>query len=443
MLRTWSVVAAAACLLPGITAAAPPGFNYDEAKVPPYEIPSALQTLDGQQITTAEEWEQKQRPALLKLFTEQVYGKLPPAPPASAIEYKVVESSDNALDGKAIRKQVEITIAKKEGLPDKKVMLLLYIPKADRPAPAFLGMSFTGNHAAIDDPDVILNENWIRNNPKVKIKNNKASEAARGSGSSRWAIREAIDRGYAVGMIFYGDTEPDRNDGNETGPQPYFFKPGQTELEADEWGAIGAWAWTLSRALDYLEQDPDINAKQVAVLGHSRLGKTSLWAGASDPRFALVISNNSGCSGAALSRRIFGETVGRINSSFPHWFCKNYGQYSDNENAFPGDQHMLLALIAPRPLYVASAELDLWADPKGEFLSAVHADPVYRLLGKPGFGGDSAPQEMPPVDHPLKTGTIGYHVRSGDHDINAYDWAQYLDFADLHFRGKAPASASK
>lgn len=402
--------------------------NYEEEQVPEYTLPDPLKFEDGSPVDTPEKWREVRRPQIFELFAEHVYGRVPPTQPE--VRFQVTKEVQDYMDGKATLKEIEIHVGPKE----KPVVLtlLLVTPNVDHPVPAFLGLNFPGNHATLDDPIVTLNPNWMR--PSYKgVVNNRATEESRGINAARWPFSLLIERGYALGTIYCGDIDPDYDDGFQNGIHPLFYRDGQTQPEKNEWGTIGAWAWGLSRGLDYLEQDEQVDGKRVAVIGHSRLGKTSLWAGASDERFALVISNNSGCGGAALSRRAFGETVQRINTSFPHWFCKNFHAYDRREHELPVDQHQLIALIAPRPVYVGSAEQDRWADPKGEFLSAYHADPVYRLLGTDGLGGEEADKNMPAVDEPRNQGTIGYHIRSGGHNVLEYDWLQYLDFADRHF----------
>ena len=383
-------------------------------QAPPADIHYGVEPL---QFKSVKEWEKYHRPAIMSFFENEVYGKMPEK--KLPIKYEVLEEGP-ALDGKAIRRQVSMHV---EG-SDVPMIVLMYIPsQAKEAVPAFLCMNFKGNHNVNEDPAIIIS-------PNAPDTENGPEGITRGAASSRWPLELIVESGYAVVTLNRDNVDPDKDDGFKNSYHPLFYKEGQSYPEPDEWGTIGMWAWSLSRVMDYLESDKSINQKQVVVVGHSRLGKTSLWAGVTDPRFAIVVSNDSGCGGAALSIRKHGETVAKINKSFPHWFCDNYNKYSDNEEALKVDQQGLIALVAPRPVYVASASLDDWADPEGEFLSAVNASPVYELYGLKGLTGAAMPEINSPVN---QNGHVAYHLREGKHDITSYDWAQYIKFANHHF----------
>lgn len=402
--------------------------NYDESKVPEYSLPELLVCEDGDVIETAESWTSKRRPELVRLFESQMYGRVP----AMKVEarYEVFDVADDALGGKAIRKQVSIFLSDQPDAP--RLDLLMYLPRDQaKPVPVFIGLNFNGNHSIQSDPAIRLSRAWMRDSERNANVEHRATEESRGTSSSRWPVEAILARGYGVATIYCGDIDTDYDDGFRNGVHALVHREGTPGPAADEWGTIAAWAWGLSRGLDYLIADPDVDGERVAVMGHSRLGKTALWAGAMDERFAVVISNNSGCGGAALSRREYGETVRRINTSFPHWFCDNFLQYNERVDELPIDQHGLIALMAPRPVLVCSAEEDRWADPRGEFLSCVYADPVYRLLGRDGIRVDA--DVMPPLDT-LVGDTIGYHIRPGAHDVLPSDWQVYCDFADRFLR---------
>jgi hypothetical protein len=401
--------------------------NTDEAQVPGYTLPDPMVCADGTPVTRAAVWETKRRPELLRLFEEQVYGRAPGRPAGMTFEVTSVDA--NALGGLATRKQVTVWFTGRQDGPS--MNLLLYLPNGVKGrVPAFLGLNFGGNHAIHSDPGIRLSDRWTAARYGPCVVNNRATEACRGLFSSRWPVELILSRGYALATVYCGDLEPDFEEGWKLGVRAALSPDGtNTVFKPDDWGAISAWSWGLSRALDYLETDRAVDARRVVVLGHSRLGKTALWTGARDRRFAIVISNNSGEGGAALARRWYGETTADLNRRFPHWFSDNFNQYSGNETALPVDQHELVALVAPRPAYVASADEDTWADPRGEFLAALNAEPVYRLFNRAGLGA----AELPPLHQSIGQ-FIGYHIRSGKHGLTTVDWEQYLDFVDRHFK---------
>ncbi len=388
-------------------------YNYDESKAGTYVLPELLKTASGQSITDRKAWERTRRPEILQQYTEHVYGRIPGKP--AGMRFQTLSTDPAALGGRAIRKEIDIIFGASSKAPV--LHLVLWLPTGVKKAPVFIGLNFMGNHSVHPDPNITVTDTW-------KLANaGKAVE--RGAQATRWQVDTLIAHGYGLATAWYQDLEPDRADGWKTGIRTTLAEA--LNCPADAWGALAVWGWGLSRIMDCLETEKSVDARAVIATGHSRLGKAALWGSANDKRFAMVVSNNSGEGGAAISRRDFGETVKRINTSFPHWFIGAYKQYNDAVNSLPVDQHMLLALMAPRPLYVASAAEDLWADPTGEYLSAYHAGPAYALYGKNGLL-TSVP---PATDRPMQA-AVDYHRRTGKHDVTLYDWQQYIAWADRH-----------
>lgn len=369
--------------------------NYDEAKVPAYELPDPLQFDDGREVRNARQWEKKRRPQVLEVFAQEMYGHMPARP--EGLHFSTI-SEETVYAGLGLRKVVRIYL---DADQTHWFDVLIHLPKdAAGPVPMFVGLNFKGNDATLDE-----------------------------RADFRWPYELVLKAGMGVATAWRDSIEPDGKDSKlaeaegvcrDGGVRSWYNKDG-------DWGAISAWAWGLSRIVDYLETDEAYDTDRLAVIGHSRLGKTALWAGANDLRFDMVISNDSGCCGAAISRRKFGETFAVIDTSFPHWFTREFDKYKGREETFPADQHWLIALAAPRPVYVASATEDLWADPKGEWLAAKAAEPVYALFGMQGLDDG-----MPAPDVSDGDGRIGYHIRSGAHNILAFDWQQYISFMNRH-----------
>lgn len=379
------------------------------------DLPDPLVMLDGTKITTKEQWEKQRRPELKKLFEHYMYGHAPAAPKVVA---KVERVDPQALGGKATLKEVTLTFA---GVDGPKIHLLLVVPNQRKgPVPVFVGMNFCGNHAVLGDPKIHLNTSWMYPSQKG-VKNNRATEASRGTQIDVWNIEAIIDRGYAIATFYSGDVDPDRADVRE-GVQKFIGKE-------NDWSTIRAWAWSYSRVIDYLVTNSDLDASKIIAVGHSRLGKTTLLAAAFDERIAIAIPHQAGCGGTGPSRPAVGnkgaESVKRINTSFPHWFNANFKKFNDEPERLPFDQHCLIALCAPRPVLLSNAVEDKWANPDGQFALLVAADPVYKLLGSKGI----ASKKMPTVGK-LMPSPLGYYIRAGKHEMNRDDWRVFLDFAD-------------
>jgi hypothetical protein len=383
-------------------------------------LPDPLVRFNGRRVTSEAEWSNKRRPELKALFQYYMYGYLPAPEPIRA---KVDWRDRHAFGGKATLKEVNITF---NGADAPEIHLLLAVPNARKgPAPVFLGLNFCGNHAVVRDPRVALPTGWVyANYPGVR--NHRATDAGRGTQVDTWAIEQSIDRGYAVATCYSGDVAPDYPGARE-GVRVYLRKLGKVKSGPHAWGTIAAWAWGLQRCVDYLCTDPDIDAKRIAVVGHSRLGKTALLAGAFDERIALVIPLQAGCGGTSPSRGKVGESVKQINTSFPHWFDGTFKDFNDRPDRLPFDQHSLIALCAPRPVLLANAVEDTWANPAGQFEMLRAAEPVYRLLGVKGLGVE----KMPPVNR-LVGDRLAYYIRPGKHSMTKGDWKVFLDFADRH-----------
>ena len=389
------------------------------------QLPDPLVMLDGTKVTTKEQWEQKRKPELKELFQHYMYGRLPPEPRVQ--KANLLFTDPNALGGKATLSEVKITF--EQPMLEHAIHVLLIRPNGVKQPPVFLGMNFCGNHTLLDHPKIHLPEGWVRNSCPGAV-NERATDKGRGGQQDVWNADLIVSRGYALASFYSGDVDPDTADLSD-GIGPAYWKDGKPA--GDDAGTIALWAWGFHRAVDYLERVEgfQIDPKRIAVVGHSRNGKTALLAGAFDERIAMVIPLQAGCGGTAPSRTADtrAESVKRINTSFPHWFCDNFPLFNDQVERLPFDQHCLIALCAPRPVLLPNAEEDLWANPSGQFELLQAASPVYRLLGAEGV-----PASAKPEMNKLLDSRLGYFIRPGKHAMTRADWEVFLAYADKYFK---------
>ena len=372
-----------------------------------------------------EHWRTKVKPEIINKYERLVYGMMPDPNLLVSTRVRTFSFSCDSID--AILKEIELSFYKSNKTDSASFKVLLITPDGVQ-SPVFLGINAYGNHTIHSSPLISIEDGWVKEKPEFDLFNHRATASSRGAHASRWPVERLLLRGYGLATFNTAQVFPDHLQGKADSFYR-LFDHYQPEKGAEA-GAIGLWAWSMSRVLDILEKEEWVDADKIIAIGHSRRGKAALWAAANDQRFAAVISNNSGCGGAALFEGKQGETIKDINDQFPYWFNDNFKDFNNNEDELPIDQHMLLSLMAPRPVYVASAENDDWADPKNEFLSLHRASEVYKLFGFPGIEQDS----VPAVNKPLISGAQGYHIRTGGHDLTRYDWERFMDFNDVHVK---------
>lgn len=402
---------------PDVVAGIP--VNYDESKVGSYSLPDPLKLNNGKPVLDPETWYAKRRPEIERIFLTEQFGRDPGRPADESFE--VTDPGTPALNGKAIRKQVTIRFSQDKSWPS--IHLLLYLPAAaKKPVPLFFSINFGAVQNAVEDAGITPELIW---DPKSDTR----IPAPAGRGFGRLNVEPFLDAGIGVATYYYGDVDPDYPAGFSNGIRARYLKPGQTERASDDWGSIAAWAWGMSRVQDYFETDKDVDARRVAIHGVSRLGKTVMWAGAHDRRFAAVIASCSGEGGAALSRRNYGETIAHLTAPtrYPYQFAANYAKYGGFPDTAPMDANLLVSLIAPRPLLLQTGNTDYWSDPKGEFLAAVSAGTVYKLLGKDGLDTGVWPAAKQPIMHDL-----AYYMHDGGHGMVTTDWDIYVQFLKMH-----------
>ena len=398
--------------------------NYDEDKVGTYVLPDPLVLANGQPVTDATTWFNQRRPEILELYRKFIYGRIPDSAPTA--HFAVASIDPETMGGTA---RIEHVVGHfGPGNDGPTVHLVLYLPAhATGPVPVLLHMIFFGNPALPGGPAPMFP-------PGLAPQLASPGRPARRPGSEAGPIADILAHGYGYASFRYTEIEPDTKwgaPGRPIGIRAMALAPGQTEPAPDEWGTISAWSWGASRVLDYLQGDPAVDGKRVALIGHSRLGKTVIWTGARDPRFAIVYSSCAGELGTSLARRDFGETVDDMAANFPWQFAGNIQQFPAHWNKLPVDTHMVIALNAPHPVFIGGGTTDQWSDPRGEFLAEVAAGPVYRLVGKADLGSSDLKVEAPYI-----TGDLGFHYHDGGHTISASDWKVFLQFTDKYFQPK-------